>query len=254
VKLVQILLTVAYDGTNYAGWQRQENAITVQEKVEAALSALYSHDIKVRAASRTDAGVHALGQHASFFVDESKIPVDKIPLALLGILPPDIAVTKAEIVSEDFHPQYDAKQKTYVYKIHTVAIPLLNRFSAFVPRELDIYAMKEAAGFFVGRHDFVAFCATGGSAKTTVREVFSCAVCEYEDITSLGRVGNIIQLEITGGGFLYNMVRIIAGTLVYVGMGKIPPKAVPDIIASKDRTKAGKTMPPHGLVLVEVEY
>ena len=297
---MQILLTIAYDGTNYAGWQRQENAVAVQEKIETALENLLlrekisceknlrektsceknlrektscekisrekisceknlreknscekisceeiSQKIILRAASRTDAGVHALGQRASFFAPQNfKIPVEKLPAVLRGFLPPDICVTHAETVSDDFNPQFDAKQKTYRYRIHTAQNPLLSRYSAFVPRDLDAKKMQAAAKFFVGRHDFAAFCATGSSAKTTVREIFDCVV----------RGAHAFEIEITGGGFLYNMVRIIAGTLVYVGLGKISAEEIPEIIASKNRAKAGKTMPPHGLTLAEILY
>ena len=245
---MQILLTVAYDGTNYAGWQRQENAIAVQERLEDALSDLLAREIIVRAASRTDAGVHALGQRAAFFAPDLRVPLDKLPAVLVSRLPTDISVTAAQIVPDDFNPRFGAKQKTYIYKIYNASCPnpLLSRYSAFVPRELDFYAMQKAAKFFVGKHDFAAFCATGGSAKTTVREVFSC---EVKEDTS-----HCFALSITGNAFLYNMVRIIAGTVVYAGLGKISPNEIPKIIASKKRSCAGKTMPPQGLVLVNIEY
>jgi tRNA pseudouridine38-40 synthase len=246
---MQILLTIAYDGTNYAGWQRQENAIAVQEKIEDALSELLSEkSVVVRAASRTDAGVHALGQRASFFAPNMKIPLDKFPTVLTSRLPQDISVTSAEIVPDDFNPRFNAKQKTYVYNIlnATHANPLLGRYSAFVPRTLLLDAMLEATKHFIGKHDFAAFCATGSSAKTTVREIFNFKISKQEN--------NLISLTVTGNAFLYNMVRILAGTIVYVGLGKISPQEIPEIIASKNRTRAGITMPPQGLVLVEVIY
>ena len=245
---MQILLTVAYDGTNYAGWQRQENAVAVQEKLEDALSRFLSRPVTVRAASRTDAGVHALGQRAAFFAPDLRVPVEKLPQVLISFLPPDISVTCAQIVPDDFNPRFGAKQKTYVYNMLNAPFPnpLLARYSAFVPHTLNIAAMEEAAAYFVGRHDFAAFCATGGSAKTTVREIFSCGISAQDT--------GLLAFSITGNAFLYNMVRIIAGTLLYAGMGKIAPQQIPQIITQKNRANAGKTMPPHGLTLMEVEY
>lgn len=244
---MQILLTMSYDGTVYAGWQRQENALAVQEVVENALAGLLSRELTVRAASRTDAGVHALGQRASFFAPDLRVPPEKLPAVLNALLPEDISVTAAEIVPEDFNPQFHARRKTYVYNFYNAPHPnpLFSRYSAFVPQELDFGAMQAAAEFFVGRHDFAAFCAVGSSAKTTVREVFSCAV---------EKQNGLIAMKITGGGFLYNMVRIIAGTVLYVGLKKIPQKKIPEIIASRERKNAGKTMPPQGLVLLDVKY
>ena len=245
---MQILLTIAYDGTNYAGWQRQENAVAVQEKIEDALSQLLNRPVSVTASSRTDAGVHALGQQASFFAEDLRIPLDKLPMVLVGLLPSDISVTAAEAVPDGFNPRFAAKFKTYSYNIYNASSPnpLLSRYSAFVPHSLNIADMQKAAQAFVGRHDFAAFCATGGSAKTTVREIFACTVQKKPD--------GLVTMTITGGGFLYNMVRIIAGTVMYAGMGKIPADSIPQIIASANRTKAGKTMPPQGLVLVEVGF
>jgi len=247
---MQILLTVSYDGTNYAGWQRQENAAAVQQRVEEALGLLLGGKITVRAASRTDAGVHALGQRASFFVPLLKIPVEKLPQVLNSFLPSDISVTAALVVPDEFNPRFDARFKTYSYKIYNAPCPnpLVGRYSAFIPQCLDIEAMQQAAQKFVGRFDFAAFCATGGSAKTTVREIFAC------DIQAEKNPGGMVVFTITGGGFLYNMVRIIAGTVLYAGLGKLSPEDIPGIIASKDRKNAGKTMPPHGLTLETVGY
>jgi len=250
---MQILLTISYDGTNYAGWQRQENAVAVQEKIEDALAQVLPHApwgaqrVTVRAASRTDAGVHALGQRASFFAENLRIPLAKLPMVLNGLLPQDVSVVKAEAVADDFNPQFHAKQKTYIYNFYNSPSPnpLLSRYSVYVPGKLDIPAMQKAARTFVGEHDFAAFCATGSSAKTTVREIFNCFVVQK---------GDAIEMCVTGSGFLYNMVRIIAGTVLYVGMGKIAADDVASIIYLRDRKKAGKTMPPQGLVLAEVRY
>jgi tRNA pseudouridine38-40 synthase len=245
---MQILLTIAYDGTNYAGWQRQENIATVQEKIEDALGEILGRETILRAASRTDAGVHALGQRASFFAEDLKIPLDKLPLVITGLLPDDISVTFAEDVPHSFSTRFHAKQKTYTYNIHNAPLPnpLLTRYAAFEPRETDLSAMQKAAALFIGKHDFTAFCAVGSSAKTTTREIFDCRIEKHTN--------GIISMEITGGGFLYNMVRIIAGTLLYTGLGKFPPEDIPSIIASKNRANAGKTMPPQGLTLLRVGY
>ena len=244
---MKILLTVSYDGSSYYGWQRQNGFISVQQVLEEALSTLLKKDITVRGASRTDTGVHAMAQKAVFTDDTITIPVDKIPFAVNSFLPEDVVVTDAEQVSEDFHPQYSVTDKTYEYKILNAKfkVPMLNKYTEFVRPELDVEKMQAACQYFIGEHDFKAFCATGGSSKTTVRKIYSLAVVKNDDI---------ITIRINGSGFLYNMVRIVAGTLVYIGLGKIQPKDVEDIIASKDRTKAGKTLSPNGLTLTEVNY
>jgi tRNA pseudouridine38-40 synthase len=248
---MEILLTVAYDGTNYCGWQFQENGVSVFETLEQAIKQTIGTDALERpllGASRTDAGVHALGQRAHLALREPlKIPSGKLPQVLNSALPKDIAVTFAEQVSAGFHPIWDAKSKTYVYKIfnHNHRNPLLWPYSAFVPELLDISAMHEACRHFIGEHDFAAFCAAGSSAKTTVRQIYSLCVTKQN---------HVIEITINGTGFLYNMVRIIAGTLVFVGLGKIGPGDIPAIILSKDRTKAGKTMPAKGLTLLEIFY
>ena len=245
---MNVLLEVQYDGTNYSGFQKQQNAMTVQEKLENALFAVFGQSIRVTAASRTDAGVHALGQKVSFFADNSRLPVAKLPYIINAHLPQDISVVGSILVPRDFNPRFDAKFKTYTYSFFCASFPnpLKSRYSVFVPGQLDIRMMSLAAGFFIGRHDFAAFCAAGGSQKTTIREVYACKLDSSLCGTAI--------LTITGNGFLYNMVRIIAGTLYYVGIGKIPANSISEIILSGQRSRAGKTMPPHGLVLVEVGY
>jgi len=245
--LVKILLTVAYDGTNYAGWQRQENAISVQQSLEKALANLLGQPTKLSAASRTDAGVHALGQKAVFMAEYMPIPLDRFPLALNKFTSDDIIVREAKLVSDEFNPRFDAMFKTYRYQIYNARLPnpLESRYSAFVPRPLDIEKMKQAAKKIIGTHDFAAFCATGSSAKTTIRTIFGC---------DIKKDGDMIQMLVSGNAFLYNMVRIIAGTLIYVGMGKIEAEAIPNIIASKERSLTGKTMPPEGLTLMDIFY
>ena len=242
---MQVLLTIAYDGTDYAGWQRQDNALTIQEVLENALFKLYKTPCPLKAASRTDAGVHAYGQRASFFVEKQNIPLKKLPIVINSLLPNNIAVREAVIVPNDFNPRFCAIKKTYEYKIQNSTNPLTRRYCAYEPRDLNINLMQEAAGYFIGEHDFTAFKATGGSTKTSIRTIYDCNIQAKDDITTI---------SVTGNGFLYNMVRIIAGTLLYVGLYKIPPKEVANIILSKDRKMAGKTMPPEGLVLVKVFY
>ena len=245
---MQVLLTLSYDGTTYAGWQRQNNAVAIQQKLEEALSDLFCTPIITRAASRTDAGVHALGQCATFFMDGLPIPIKKLPQVINGHLPSDISITNAEVVTDDFNPRFDAKYKTYTYNIYNAKVPnpLLARYSAFVPRILDTQIMNKAAALLVGYHDFAAFMATGSNTKTTTRQIYSCAVSKQPS--------GLVSITVTGNGFLYNMVRIIAGTLTYAGLGKLPYNAIPEIIQSLDRRKAGKTMPPQGLTLIKVGY
>ena len=242
----RILLTISYDGTNYSGWQKQKNAVTVQGEFDKACSTLFKTDIESIGASRTDAGVHALGQRAVIDVDTS-IPAEKIPLALNPLLPDDIVVTHAEEVGADFNPRFKALKKTYEYSIYNAPFrnPLYRNYSEDVRYELDLDSMRMACEAFVGEHDFRAFCASGNSSKTTVRTIYALDV---------EKDGDFIKIRVTGNGFLYNMVRIIAGTLIYVGEGRIAPDDLPEIIASGDRRKAGKTAGPSGLVLVKIMY
>lgn len=242
----RILLTISYDGTNYSGWQKQKNAVTVQGEFDKACSTLFKTDIESIGASRTDAGVHALGQRAVIDVDTS-IPAEKIPLALNPLLPDDIVVTHAEEVGADFNPRFKALKKIYEYSIYNAPFrnPLYRNYSEYVRYELDLDSMRTACEAFVGEHDFRAFCASGNSSKTTVRTIYSL---------DIEKDGDFIKIRVTGNGFLYNMVRIIAGTLIYVGEGRIAPDDLPEIIASGDRRKAGKTAGPSGLVLVKIMY
>lgn len=251
-----ILLTVAYDGTGFSGWQRQPNRTTVQGALESALSLVCGTAITVNGASRTDAGVHAYGQRANFEL-ESAIPVDKLALAVNNRLSSGgkgkpvtgpIRIQKAEEVPLDFHARFDAKGKKYIYKIKndTAADLFCRNYYYQILKPLDIDAMNAAARFVVGEHDFKCFQAAGGQEKeTTVRRIFSSKVCRREQD---------IIIEITGDGFLYNMVRIITGTLVEVGKGKRVPGEIASVIESKDRRNAGHTAPPQGLYLAEVYY
>lgn len=243
---MKVLLTVAYDGSGYYGWQVQNDFVTVQQKLEEALSALLKKKVSVRGASRTDTGVHAMAQGA-VFNEETTIPVEKLPYAINSFLPDDIVVTGAREVSEEFHPQYSVIDKTYEYKILNSEFknPKLVRYTEFIRGNIDVDKMKDACKYFIGEHDFKAFCASGSTAKTTVRTIYSLEVEKEKDI---------ICIRVKGNGFLYNMVRIIAGTLVYVGIGKIKPDEIAEIIESRDRTRAGKTLGPNGLTLMEVHY
>lgn len=243
----KFLLTIAYDGTKYSGWQRQERQVTVQETIENALKVVFNKSIAIRGASRTDSGVHAIGQRAVFNV-ETTIPVESLPLAINNKLPRDIRITKAIECDSDFHPQYDAKKKTYIYKIYIGKImnPLLNNYAWHVKPLLDIEKMNIAAKVLIGEHNFLSFCAVGGSAKTFERTIYDIDVKKIAD--------NTLEISVTGNGFLYNMVRIISGTLVYMGYGKLDYLNMANILSCLDRTKAGVTAPPQGLTLMKIEY
>ena len=245
----RILLTLGYDGTAYCGWQVQENGETVQGALIRALSVLFGTGIDVLGASRTDAGVHALGQRALVTLPANmcKVPLDKLPAVVNAKLPNDVVVTRAERAGEGFHPIFDAKRKTYTYDIHNApyAHPFMRRYAHHVRAVLNVDAMNRAAACFVGTHDFEAFRATGGTTKTSVRTMYSASVT---------RDGEWVRYTVTGSGFLYNMVRIMAGTLIFVGMGKLAADDMPGILALRDRTRAGVTAPPQGLTLVRVEY
>ena len=242
----RIHLIVEYDGTAYAGWQRQANAMTVQEKLERAIRKLTGEELCVSGASRTDAGVHALGQSAHFDT-ESRIPADKFSFALNTMLPQDIRVTRSEEVSPEFHARFSTRGKRYRYLFHAAphAGALTRNTHAHVIYPLDVERMQIEAQDLVGTHDFAAFAASGSVVKDTVRTIYRAEVT---------RDGSEIRLIVEGSGFLYNMVRIIAGTLIGVGSGKLEPGAFKRAIASGDRLDLGITAPAHGLTLMEVFY
>ncbi|MCL2406849.1 MAG: tRNA pseudouridine(38-40) synthase TruA [Defluviitaleaceae bacterium] len=246
---MKTLLTLSYDGTNYAGWQVQENAVTVQQILNEALARLFSRGaVRTIGGSRTDAGVHASDQKCLILSPERhNIPLQNLPHAINAFLPQDIRVMSAELVVDDFHPLRMPCIKTYAYRVYNALIvpPKHRLYTAHERRRLNVGAMQTAASFFVGKFDFVGFSSAGSSAMTTVREVYSC---------NISKEGEIITLEISGNGFLYNMVRIIAGTLVHVGLGKIMPEGIPAIIRSRRRELAGPTMPASGLELFKVVY
>ena len=239
-------MIVEYDGTDYAGWQRQSNAMTVQEKLEIALRKLTGEEIVIAGASRTDAGVHAMGQSAHFDT-ESRIPADKFSYALNTMLPPDIRVLHSHEVSPEFHSRFSTRGKRYRYLFHAAphACAIGRNTHAHVIYPLDAELMHREAQDLVGEHDFAAFAASGSVVKDTVRKIYRAEVV---------RNGSEICLTVEGSGFLYNMVRIIAGTLIGVGSGKLESGAFRRAIDTKDRLDLGVTAPAHGLTLMEVFY
>ena len=246
--LKRILFTIAYDGSDFFGWQKQpnENIRTVQGEFEKALGRFFKKNVECIGASRTDRGVHAMGQRAVIDIDTT-VPTEKFPLALHSFLPEDISVVKAEDVSEEFHPRYDCVKKTYQYKIYNGKYrnPICRKYSEYCHVCLDEKKMNEASKAFIGTHDFKAFAASGNSSKTTVRTIFDIDV---------KREGEFVVITVTGDGFLYNMIRIMAGTLMLAGTGKLDFDGLSKIIESRDRTKAGKTAGPNGLTLMEINY
>lgn len=243
---MRVAFIVEYDGTDYAGWQIQKNDITVQQKIEEALLTLNKGHITVTGAGRTDSGVHAKGQCGHFDID-SDIPAEKFTFILNTRLPKDIRIKKTWEVSEDFHSRFSAKGKRYIYRIFNApySSALMGRFTMHVPENLDIEKMRQAAQFIVGTHDFKAFCAQGSSVKTTVRTVSKVEVTKENEL---------IEITVEGTGFLYNMVRIIAGTLIEVGKNKKTPEMVKEIIEGKTRKEAGMTADAQGLTMDEVFY
>lgn len=243
----RIKLTVAYDGTDYCGWQVQPNGITIEEVLNREISGLVGEEIRVIGASRTDSGVHALG-NVAVFDTESTIPAERFAYALNRRMPEDIVIVQSEEVPDDWHPRYqDVITKTYEYHIYNAEVPnpLKRRTTAFVSFSLDVEQMKKGAAYLVGEHDFVSFCNVRTNTNDTVRTVYDLTV---------ERNGEDICIRITGNGFLYNMVRIIAGTLIRVGRGFYTPEKVKEILEAGKRTEAGVTAPPEGLTLVHIQY
>lgn len=240
------MLTVAYDGTNYHGWQLQPNVITIESVLNETLSTLLNEDIKVIGASRTDTGVHALGTIAVFDT-ESKIPAEKFSYAINQRLPDDIKIQKSQEVPLEFHPRHCDSRKTYEYCILNCEFPqpIHRLYSYFTYVPLDVERMQQAARHLIGEHDFKSFCSVNTVAETTVRTIYELKVIKE---------GDFIRIRVTGSGFLYNMVRIIAGTLMEVGRGNMEPDAIPQILEALDRTKAGPTAPACGLTMMQYEF
>ena len=242
-----IKLVIEYDGKDFNGWQKQPTKLNIQGEIERAIKQITGEEVDLTASGRTDAGVHALGQVANFKTN-SNIPIEKIPIALNSNLKKSIVIKSAEEVEERFHSRLNCKRKTYRYMINNskYGTAIYRNLETHIPMKLDIQKMQEAVKYFEGEHDFKAFKASGTSSKSSVRTIYKAEVID---------AGNErIYIELTGNGFLYNMIRIIAGTLVEVGLGKIEPNEIKTIIESKKRENAGKTLPPQGLYLVKVEY
>ena len=244
--LKRVKLVIGYDGTNYCGWQIQINGITVEEVINRELSRLLGEDIAVIGASRTDSGVHALG-NVAVFDTYTKIPAEKISFALNQRLPEDITIQNSEEVPLDFHPRYCNSTKTYEYKIlnRRFDIPVLRLYSHFVYMPLDVERMRSAAEYLIGEHDFKSFCSARTQVKDTVRTIYALEVSKKDEM---------ICIRISGNGFLYNMVRIIVGTLIKVGLGVYPPEHVKEILKLWDRNAAGPKAPAKGLTLIGIEY
>ena len=241
-----IKLTIEYDGKDFNGWQKQPNKLNIQGTIEQAIKCITGEDVELNASGRTDAGVHAIGQVANFKTD-SKIPIEKFAIAINSRLKKSIVIKKAEEVDERFHSRLSCKKKTYRYIINNSeeGSAIYRNLETHIPQKLDVSKMEQAVKYFEGEHDFKAFKASGTSSKSSVRTIYEAKVYQKDEK---------IFIELTGNGFLYNMVRIIAGTLVDVGMGKIEPEEIIQIINEGKRENAGKTLPPNGLYLLKVMY
>lgn len=242
---MKIKLTLSYDGTDYCGWQVQPNGLSIQQVLEQALFTLTGEKVKVTGSGRTDAGVHAIGQVADFTTN-STIPPQKFALALNTILPSSVKVISSEQVEDSFNAIKSAKRKTYQYNLYTscVELPLKERYALRID-QVDLAKMQSAGKLLIGEHDFKCMCAVGGSAKTTVRQIYDL---------SIEQKGQDITVSVTGNGFLYNMVRIMVGTLLEIGYGKMTEQDLKDMLISGQRAKGGKTISAKGLVLKSVEY
>lgn len=242
----RIKLIVAYDGTNYKGWQVQLNGVTIEGELNKHLSELLEEDIKVIGASRTDSGVHALGNVAVFDTN-AKMPGEKISYALNQRLPQDIKIQVSEEVEADFHPRKCSSIKTYEYRIYNAQFPLPTErlYAHFTYCQLDEALMKEACAYLTGEHDFKSFCSINTDVETTVRNILSADIV---------REGNILKFTVSGNGFLYNMVRIIVGTLMDIGQRLYEPADIRNILAGKDRNLAGPTAPANGLTLNSIRF
>ncbi|WP_310601721.1 tRNA pseudouridine(38-40) synthase TruA [Anaerosporobacter sp.] len=242
----RIKLVIAYDGTNYCGWQKQPNAITVEEVINKKLTKLLGENIEVIGSSRTDSGVHALG-NVAVFDTETRIPAEKISYALNQRLPEDIIIQSSSEVPLDFHPRYHKSCKTYEYKISNreFLLPTMRLYYHHVYKKLDIEKMQEAANYLIGKHDFKSFSAMRTQVQSTVRTIYSLDVIQE---------GDELILRVRGDGFLYNMVRIIAGTLIKVGMGTMKPERIAEVLQSTERVKVGPNAPANGLTLVNIEF
>ena len=244
--LTNVLLTVSYDGTNFCGYQVQPNKRTVQSELEKAINLVTGEAVKTVASGRTDSGVHAYGQAVNFKTN-STIPPEKFATALNTVLPNDVKVLKSIQVNEDFNARYSAKRKTYEYSCYlsNVIEPLKDRYSTRITSEVDINLIKNACSVLLGEHDFKCFLSSGSSVKTTVRTIYEASVNQN---------GNNLTFSFTGNGFLYNMVRILVGTLLDIGAGKKDVSSLILALQTGERKLVGKTMDARGLCLVSVNY
>lgn len=241
-----IKLIISYDGSRYHGWQTQKNKETVQDTIEKAAASVFKQKIELVGSGRTDSGVHAIGQVANFLSDTS-IPQEKIKIALNANLPDDIRIIDSKDVAMEFNARFDAHDKTYMYQIFNdnVYSPFYSNYSMFVPVQLDVEKMNSSIKLLVGTHDFKGFMAAGSEVKTTIRTIYEAKVIKEE---------KVIKVLLTGNGFLYNMVRIIAGTLIDIGKGKKTEDAFFEALKYKDRAYLGQTAQPQGLFLLKVNY
>lgn len=246
----RVMLTVAYDGTAYSGFQVQNNAPTIEGELNRCLKELLGEEIKVIGGSRTDAGVHALC-NVAVFDTQARMPGEKMSYALNQRLPEDIRIRKSEEVAPDFHPRHCESRKTYEYRIISAQFPVPTKrlYTHFTYTPLSLERMQSAALYLIGEHDFKSFCSAGSQAESTVRIIFDVQVWKES-----GKVGDEIGIRVTGNGFLYHMVRIIAGTLIEAGKGAWEPEHMQDIIRAKDRSAAGPTAPACGLMLADYEF
>ena len=241
-----IKLTIEYDGKEYNGWQKQPKKLNIQGEIERAIQNITGEQVELIGSGRTDAGVHAFGQVANFKID-SDFLIEKMAIAINSQLKKSIRIKKTEEVSPEFHSRYNCHSKTYQYVIDNSeqGSAIYRCLSYHVPQELDVEKMQKAVTYFVGEHDFSSFKSSGTSSKSSVRIIYDANV---------EKDGERVKISLTGNGFLYNMVRIISGTLVEVGLNNIEPEDIPKIIEAKNRQMAGKTLPPQGLFLMKVEY
>ncbi len=248
---MRYVLKIAYDGTAYAGWQRQKNAISVQECLENAVQSALGVDVRVTASGRTDAGVHAAGQTCHFDLEKDSVPPEKMPDCLNRFLPPDIRAIEGWAATENFDCNRSAKKKTYCYSLYVSEreMPLKERYSVRIDNAPPLAALRAAARLLEGEHDYKAFCASGSSVKTTVRTVYEVRVEETQTLGSRD-----IKIYVTGNGFLYNMVRTMAGELLDLAAGRRTEESLQLAYETGERNLLGKTMPAKGLTLMQVEY
>ena len=241
-----IKLTIEYDGKEYNGWQKQPNKLNIQGEIERAIQNVTGEQVELIGSGRTDAGVHAFGQVANFKIN-SDFPIEKIAIAINSQLKKSICIKKAEEVPQEFHSRYNCHSKTYKYVIDNSeqGTAIYRGLAYHVSQKLDVKKMQKAITYFVGEHDFSSFKSSGTSSKSSVRIIYDAKV---------EKNGEKVIISLTGNGFLYNMVRIISGTLVEVGLNNIEPEDISKIIEKKNRRMAGKTLPPQGLFLIKVEY